>query len=156
MASGGEFFSIAQSPYGYNETNALEFYPLTKEEAQLRGWKWRDELPYTTGQQTVEHSAIAASIHEVPDSIVDEILCCTTCNRNYRIVNQELKFYKDMGVPIPQKCPDCRNKRRLARRNPHVLYQRPCSKCNAQMYTTYSPNRPESVYCEQCYLAEVY
>lgn len=38
----GEFFPVEISPFGYNETCAHEFYPLTKEEILKRGHQWRD------------------------------------------------------------------------------------------------------------------
>ena len=33
---------------------------------------------------------------------------------------------------------------------------RKCDKCSKDMKTTYAPKRPEIVYCEECYLNEVY
>lgn len=44
----------------------------------------------------------------------------------------------------------------VQRRNPHKLFSRTCAKCGKSIQTTYSPERPEVVYCEQCYLAAVY
>jgi len=38
----GEFFPIALSPFAYNETCAQDYYPLTKEEALKKGYKWKD------------------------------------------------------------------------------------------------------------------
>lgn len=38
----GEFFPTAISPFGYNETVAHEYFPLSKDEAQKRGYKWKD------------------------------------------------------------------------------------------------------------------
>jgi CxxC-x17-CxxC domain-containing protein len=36
-------------------------------------------------------------------------------------------------------------------RNPRKLFERDCDKCGREMITTYSPERPEIVYCEECY-----
>ena len=60
-----------------------------------------------------------------------------------------------MNLPIPKKCPDCRYQERLKLRNPRKLWNRKCAKCNADIKTTYSPERPETVYCEACYMKEV-
>ncbi|TSC99119.1 MAG: Uncharacterized protein Greene101449_741, partial [Candidatus Peregrinibacteria bacterium Greene1014_49] len=38
----GEFLPVAMSPFAYNETVAQEAFPLTKGEAEKRGWQWRD------------------------------------------------------------------------------------------------------------------
>jgi len=43
----------------------------------------------------------------------------------------------------------------MALRNPRKLYERVCDKCGKDMITTYSPERPEVVYCESCYNKEV-
>ena len=71
-------------------------------------------------------------------------------------MDQELKFYIEQGVPVPNKCFYCRHANRFKMRNPRALYDRKCDKCAAAIRTTYSPDRPEKVYCEKCYLKEVY
>ena len=153
----GEFFPISFSPYGYNETNAAESFPLSEEEVKRRGWKWRQDLPYTIGKETLTSSALPDNIQDVSDSIIHEILACTGCKRNYTIIQKELDFYHNLNLPIPEYCPNCRNQHRLKRRNPQQLWKRPCMKCNKEMDTTYSP-RPggEIVYCEKCYLKAIY
>jgi len=40
-------------------------------------------------------------------------------------------------------------------RNPRKLYDRKCDKCSIDIKTTYSPERPEIVYCEECYNKEI-
>lgn len=44
----------------------------------------------------------------------------------------------------------------MALRNPRKLWKRQCGKCGKEIQTTYSPERPETVYCEGCYLSVVY
>ena len=73
----------------------------------------------------------------------------------YRILPQELEFYRKMNLPLPRLCPDCRHYERIKQRNPLKLYKRKCDKCGKEILTTYSPDRPEIVYCEKCYLEEV-
>ncbi len=38
----GKFFPAQCSPFGYNETYAQDFFPLKKDEAIARGFRWRD------------------------------------------------------------------------------------------------------------------
>lgn len=148
----GEFFPMTLSIYGYNETKAQEFYPLTKEEASAKSLKWKDVDPKQYLPQTYK---IPENIKDVPDSICSEILACETCSKNYKIISQELKFYREGGYPVPKKCQDCRHKYRMALQNPRKLWDRSCMKCNMPVKTTYSPDRKEKVYCEGCYLNEV-
>ncbi len=148
----GEFFPIPLSSFGYNETVAQEYFPLTKEQAANKGYKWKDPDPKEYEDQTYN---LPDDIFEIHDSITNEILACVDCGKNYKIIKQELSFYKKIKLPIPRKCPDCRHKVRMAFRNPRKLYNRKCDKCGIAIKTAYAPNRPEMIYCEQCYLKEI-
>lgn len=134
----GEFFPIELSPFAYNETVAYDYYPLTKETAVAKGFSWKEPDPKDYQKQT------------------KELLACTSCGRNYKIVTQELQFYQKFNLPIPKQCFNCRHQARMSQRNPRQLWQRACSKCNAPIQTPYSPARPEKVYCEKCYLEKIY
>jgi hypothetical protein len=149
----GEFFPIEMSPFAYNETVAQEYFPLTKEEVLARGWKWKEGEKKDYKPATIDQ--IPDDIAEVPDSIVQEVLACESCKKNYQIQKQELKFYRKMNLPVPHHCPDCRHIERLKLRNPRQLWDRKCDKCSAEIQTTFAPERPESVYCEKCYLDTV-
>ncbi len=150
----GEFFPTKDSIYAYNETLAYEQIPLSKEEVLERGWQWRDE------QETMSYKGpkvvIPDHIKEVEDSIVSEILISEKSGKPYKIIPQELKFYRENNIPIPRLTPDERHWERLKKRNPRVLFDRNCEKCDKAIQTTYAPDRPEKVYCESCYLKEVY
>ncbi len=152
----GEFFPPSVSPFALNETVINEYYPLSKSEAQKQGWRWREDLPFTTGKETIEWSNIPKRIEEIDDSILNEVLACERCHRNYRIIQQELNYYREKKLPLPHNCPDCRHLVRIGLRNPRLLYERSCNKCGKDIQTTYTPDRPEIIYCEDCYLASVY
>lgn len=149
----GEFFSISLSPFAYNETIAQDFFPLTGQEAAKRGVKWQQKNVKTNSLRQVE---LPDRINEISESITSEILTCQSCNGAYRIIPQELAFYKKYSLPLPRKCFNCRHIDRINKRTPYRSFHRDCSKCGAEITTSYSPDRPEKVYCEQCYLAEVY
>jgi len=120
-----------------------------------RGWKWHEE-PESQKQYLGPTYALPQNIGDVSDDITKQILRCDVTGRPYKIIPQELKFYREMGIPVPRKCPDQRHKERLALRNPRKLWSRACAKCQKPIETTYAPDRPESVYCERCYLETVY
>jgi len=150
----GEFFPISLSPFGYNETNADEFAPLTKEQALQSGYAWRDEDPQTiySGPQV----QIPDHIKDVADELTSQILTCQETGKLYKIIPQELDFYRKMGVPVPRNSVDQRHKNRFHLQKPHVLYQRSCSQCGVGLKSVYSPSDPDVILCESCYLKTVY
>ena len=161
----GEFFPSELSPFAYNETIAQEYYPLTKEQALEQGYKWKDkeERNYTIDIHTED---IPDSINDIQDNdILNKVIECShkgTCNQQcteaFKIIPEELSFYRRMNLPLPRLCPNCRHYERLAQRNPMKLWHRQCMKegCTNEFETSYAPERPEIVYCERCYQNEVY
>ncbi len=151
--SWGQYFPSSLSPFGYNETLANEYFPLTKEEAAKKGFLWREKDARDYKPQTTK---FPEKIMDAGDSITKEIFSCRQCAKNFRIIPQELAFYRQNIIPIPRLCPDCRYDERLTLQNPRKLWKRECMKCGKGMETTYAPNRPETVYCGDCYVKEVY
>jgi hypothetical protein len=149
----GEFFSPELSYFCYNESVAQEYFPLNKEEAQAQNLKWRDAETKEYQKQTVE---IPKDIARVTDAILNALLACETCGKNYKLIAPELEFYRNYHLPVPVLCPDCRHKGRLQKRNKRVLHDRSCSSCGIALQSTYAPERAESVLCEACYLKERY
>ncbi|MEK7218179.1 MAG: hypothetical protein AAB728_01800 [Patescibacteria group bacterium] len=153
----GEFFPVTMSPFAYNETVAQEYFPMTKDEVEKRGWKWReetDDVPKVS--KVIPAAKLPDSIDDIPDDILHWAIECAITKRPFKIIKQELEFYRKMRLPVPRLHPDERHRKRMALRNPRKLWKRPCMKCGKEMETTYSPERPETVYCESCYLKEVY
>jgi hypothetical protein len=120
-----------------------------------RGWNWHEDTD-SRKQYLGPETRIPDSIRDVPDDITSRILRCEATGTLYKIIPQELKFFREYGIPIPLRCPDQRHRERMALRNPRKLWKRTCMKCKKPIETTYAPERPEIVYCESCYLASVY
>ena len=148
----GEFPPARFSPFAYNNSVAFEYYPLAKEEVEHTGLKWREPDAKDYRQQNVQ---TPDNIRDVSDEIINEVYSCITCNKNFKILEQELRFYREFQIPLPEHCWLCRHKKRMSLRNPRVIYSRSCQKCGANIYTTYSPQKPEKIFCEKCYLREV-
>jgi hypothetical protein len=157
----------AFSAFAYNETCAQDYYSLTKEQALSQGYLWQDDIPFTSGKETLQPENIPDSIAALDDSILQDVLRCVECARNYRIVADELTMYRRMKLPIPRNCPQCRLQHLHLERLPFKLWSRDCScpggashfhgdtACPNTFMTSFAPDRPEIVYCEQCYQAEV-
>ena len=154
----GQFFSPEVAPFAYNESLIHDFFPLSKDEAIKRGYKWQDKTTGTFGKETIKKGEISNSVNDVNENILDEVLICESCNKNYKIVEAELTFYKKMGLPIPHKDFECRHEDRMRKRNGMKLYHRSCMKegCENEFETTYSPDKKDVIYCENCYQKEIY
>ena len=167
----GEFFPVEFSPFGYNQTVAYEHFPLTQQQAIERGYAWRDPIERDY-QPTMKAGDIPDQSKDVPGSIVNEIIQCShegkcahNCTSAFRIITQELQFYRRFALPFPRLCVSCRHYERLQKRNSLHLYHRTCmcsqphphheGKCPNEFETSYAPERTEIVYCESCYQNEV-
>ncbi len=158
----GEFFSENMSPFAYNESMAQDYYPLNETEAKSKDFSWR-QMGKKEYKITIPQGAIPENIEEVSENIIKEILECAhkgeckeQCATAFKIMPQELVFYKRLGVPIPRLCPQCRHMERVRMKNPLQLWNRACMKtgCGNKFETPYSPDRPEIIYCESCYQKE--
>lgn len=153
----GEFFPIELSRFAYNETNAQEYFPLTKEQAIERGYRWKD---------FEEKAHVPTKKWNEVYGLEDIVLCRAWdedkvkaqehgCTKAFKLTQQELEFYQRFNLPLPTQCPNTRHFERGKFRNPFKLWKRTCAKCSKDIETSYSPDRPEVVYCEQCYQQEV-
>ncbi|MES3031640.1 MAG: hypothetical protein V4699_00145 [Patescibacteria group bacterium] len=156
----GEHFPDELSAFAYNESAAIDFYSLTKEEALSKGYKWKDKEKKTYST-TIKSSDLPETISEVGDSILNEVIECAEKEQPYsvgayRITENELSFYRRMDLPIPRVCFDVRHTRRLKKRPPLKTIKRTCSKCEIEVETVYTENYAPIIYCEKCYQQEVY
>jgi hypothetical protein len=160
----GEFFPTELSPFFYNETIAQEYYPLTETEAKHYDFKWKkkEKRDYKI---KIKAEDLPDHIKDVDDFIVGKVIGCLhkgnceeQCTEAYKILPEELQFYKRNNLALPRLCPNCRHFQRLKQRNPLKLWHRKCMKegCSNEFETSYAPDRPEIVYCEKCYQGEVY
>ena len=98
------------------------------------------------------------------------------CTTAFRLTSLELTLYKKLGLSVPEYCFPCRRHERFLLRNPRKLWHRNCmcdkpnhshgvgsprletggASCTEEFETSYAPERPEIIYCEKCYQAEVY
>lgn len=159
----GEFFPIKHSPFPFNDTLSQEFFPISREEALAKSYSWRDDEDIIYQKQIYK---VDADITKVKDDILEAVLVCQGCGKNYKIIPQELRFYHKLKIAIPKLCPDCRHTHRMRQRNPMQLYHRQCmcestkhghkGRCPQEFKTTYALDRQELIYCEECYQKELY
>jgi len=161
----GEFLPLDFSPFAYNETNAQKYFPKTKAEALDQGLRWYEKEP---SQYVITEKAgdLPDTIEATNEEIIKEVIECSICFKAYRFTSEEVNLMKQLKLPLPQQCFFCREKFRFTRTNSPKLYDGVCmcrkenhsnhaGQCEIEFKTTYAPERPEIVYCEQCYQQEV-
>ena len=150
----GEFLPLEFSSFAYNETLAQIFFPKNKEQILKDGFVWyeRKDNEYIITKKAQD---LPNTIEEVNDSILNEVISCSTCDKAYKFISEELSLMRKLSIPLPHECFNCRQQFRFSRVNLPKLYNRTCDKCGINIKTPYAPERPEIVYCEKCYQAEV-
>lgn len=83
-----------------------------------------------------------------------ETKTCQNCKTQFTIEPDDFGFYEKFGVQTPKDCSFCRAQRRLAFRNERVFYKRPCDKCKKNVISMYSPNKPYTVWCYDCWFSD--
>lgn len=152
-----EFLPSSSSPYWYNESEAHDYFPLDKKIAINQGLNWSDyEAPFPKVEKIIKSNQLPNNIKDIPDDILNWAIECEITKKPFKIIKEELEFYRRYNFPIPKKHPDIRHRERLKLRNPRQLFDRECDKCNKKIKTTFIPGWKEVVYCEDCYDREMY
>jgi len=162
----GEFFPHHLSPFGYNETVAEEYFPMTEVEVKSKWWNWKSDE-----ETSSYHGAYYEPLnidqydekivgYEIAQKNIDDlmswILKCEITLKPFKVIKQEIIVYIENHIPIPTNHPDQRHKERMSLRNPRTLHERNCAECGEKIITTYSTDRTEKVVCEECYRKLVY
>lgn len=168
MQSSGEwwqFFPKNMLPFEYDQSLAQEYFPLKKEEALQAGWRWRwEEIQKSEGtgilsltiQEYDEKIVGYDTAQKNIDALLQWVIRCEVTGKPFKVIKQELAFYIEHSLPIPIKHPDQRHQERLSLRNKRELSERACTDCGKTIITTYTPQSPEKVLCEECYRKIVY
>ena len=147
----GEFFPPELSVFGYNETVAQNAFPFTKKEAEELGYRWREE-DKKEYQTTKKADDLPDHVKDTPDSILHEILECSKCDKGYKIIPMELKFLREMNLPLPRECPICRINEKFSFHIKSLrILKRECSRCATIFETSYPENETPYILCKECY-----
>lgn len=157
----GEFFPPSTAPIPYNICIGASYRGYDDiETARAYGYRIENiplSIQQAAGTNAVDAATLPDDIKDIDDSILEKILLDKPHNKQFRIIKQELEFYRRHSIPIPTEHPSIRleNARKKFGSILLELYERPCMKCGKTMRSSYSPDRPETVYCESCYNSEV-
>lgn len=156
----GEFFSPDLSPFPYNISIATSYKGYDDLDT-TQGYGYRteevEESLYDVVGEVVETKDLPVDIKNVSDDILKKIIYDSKNNKKFRYIKSELDFYKKYNLPLPQEHFSVRlaEKRKKFGTIVIELYERTCPRCGQKFQSSYAPDCPEIVYCEQCYQQEV-
>jgi hypothetical protein len=154
------------SPFGYNETVAMEYFPLKKEREVWRVWEVSTSITSNhnfptlsqfsyfsafcyhrsdyisdpiipPGITTLMEDQVPSNISTVTDDICKQIIICEVSWRPFMIQKAELVFYRKHNIPLPRRHPDIRHEDRMKLRPGRTLHLRCCDKCGDEMLSVY-------------------
>ena len=179
----GDYYPIEHAMWAYNESWAHRWFPLTKDQALEKGFRW-NEPTKRDYKITIKIGNLPNHINDVSDDILNEVIecehngkdCNQQCTMAYRILKNELSLYRTMKIALPRLCPNCRHYERSKKNNPLQLWHRKCmcaggksqnreyqntivhdhgdKPCSNEFETAISDERKEIVYCKECYQSE--
>jgi hypothetical protein len=178
----GEFFPSEFSPFAYNETLAIEYFPRNKEQALNENFTWHDSIERNY-KATIKAENLPDDIKDVEDNITSEIIECAhagkcnhLCVQAFKIIPDELQFYRKMNLPLPRLCFKCRSEERLSQRTKLESIHKKCqcagthsdgelyknlavhshgdNHCEVEFETNYTDPK-DLLYCESCYQQEI-
>ena len=83
---------------------------------------------------------------------------CISCSASFAISSEDQEFLKELSpkiggtieeLPLPTRCVDCRERRRLAVANQLFLYKRPCDLTGEIVVSNIPASSPYTVYKQQ-------
>lgn len=150
----GKFFLLAAAYGGYNLSLAQLYYPLSEKAVNALGGWW--ENPELSTPRTILERNIPDSAPALSDHWINKVLECQASKRPFKIIRQEVEFYKKQALPLPIFHSDVRNQRRYVYMQAVQHREVSCAKCGKRV-VTYYPEKwgYKNVYCEKCYNKEI-
>ncbi len=82
----------------------------------------------------------------------DKNLICKECGNDFAFTAGEQEFYQEKGfVNEPQRCKDCRTKRKTSARENQEQFTAVCASCGSDATVPFKPREDRPVYCSECF-----
>ena len=156
----GEFFPSECAAVPYNVSAAQDYYPLTEMEAAEKKIFWRSQ---GASEAAAAGAEVPESVFGSSEKVSQELFSCKSCSKRFRIISQELRFLKAVGVALPELCFECRHEHRRRERLPRGLWARKCGSCEKDIFCAYPPGAVAAgfesagseaiVFCNDCFEA---
>lgn len=134
---------------------ANERLRLSKDEAIARGFPWFDyESPLPKAEKIIPASKLPDDISQIPDDILNWAVECEITKKPFRIIKQELEFYRKHHLPIPKRHPDIRYRELQGFQNPPIFRTAKCAETGEDIVTLYPVDTPYKILSREAWEEE--
>ncbi len=150
----GEFFPLSFSPFAYNSSLAWMSHQISDNEAKEKDvWIFKPaKTDFGGGITEIDN---IEKTEEITDDLLSGAFVGSADGRPFRIIPEELAFYKNHGLPLPKAHPETRIKERFAWLNFLNLDEVRCEKCGVVFHSALHKDIRTNLLCETCYQNEV-
>ncbi len=152
----GEFFPMSFSPVAYNSSMANILFPMSEEEAKIRGLFWQPDTNVDMKDlKSVLVTELPDDIKDVDDSIHAVAVIGENSGKPFRFAKQEIDFYKRYNLALPSDTPYQRIIDRFKIVSNFQTYDENCFSCKEKIKSAYKTVDGYKPYCETCFQKEV-
>ncbi len=152
----GKTFPLQFSSYPYNASLSAIVFPLSEEDVgKINGWKHEAKSAITNDISAISFREVPVSIDEVQDSLLDIAIIGKTQNKPFRLIKDELAFYRNKRLPVPIEAPYTRMTKRFEHVNYFKVHNDKCDKCDKEILAGSTHKNGFRPYCEECYREEM-
>ncbi|MFA5773140.1 MAG: hypothetical protein WC908_00510 [Candidatus Paceibacterota bacterium] len=153
----GEFFPLSISPFPYSASLSNIIYNISKEKVlELGGWWYDEKINLPKNIKLIKANNIEPDIKNITDEILDIGIISEGNGKPFRIVKEELEFYRKKNIAIPNLTPYERIIDRFKYVNNFKVFKDKCFKCGIEILSSYATNNGFKPYCDECYKQEIY
>lgn len=149
-----KFFPKYLSPFWYNETIAINYFPLNKEKATKNWYKWQEKeyhINIPNWLLNIESDSLEDNISDIEENITEKAIICKKSSKPFRITKIELWFYKEYNIALPRIHPDERLIEKFEKFRRFELFDVQCYSCKKSIKTSHDPSNNNIIKCNSCY-----
>lgn len=127
MKSGewGEFFDPRISVLSYDSSEAVFYRPMKKDDPQAKNFQFYPIAPPEyTFTKIIPAKLLPDSIDDIPDDVLNWVVECEISKKYFRILKEELQFYRKHWLPLPRLHPEIRRSARAKHRSKSDFFLR--------------------------------
>lgn len=153
----GEFFPLSFSSFSYNASLSNIIYNIPKEKVlELGGWWYDEKINLPEDIKLIKAEEMEPDIKNVTENILDIGIISEGNGKPFKIVKDELDFYRRKNIAIPTLTPYERIINRFKYVNNFRVFKDKCFSCHKEILSSYVTKDGFKPYCDDCYKKEIY